>query len=123
MKYHITFKDNGYYIKFFGLVDNQTILEANYDIYGKLEFEQARFQILDLLDISDFVAKTEEAIIVGAMDKSATKWNSSMKVAVVTNHKSVIAYNNQYKECITRTNWECEVFDSLESAKHWINTN
>jgi len=120
MKFKIKWEDNGFYIKFFNKIDNQTILDANYGIYGKIEFEEARFQLLDFLDITDFVAKPDQAKIIGAMDKSASKWNSSMKVAVVTTNSAVIEFTNHYIESLKNTDWTCEVFDSIESAKHWI---
>ena len=118
-KYDVSWINGGFYIKFFDIIDKHALLEANYCIYGKPQFEEASFQLLDFLEITDFKVQMTEARIIGALDKSASKWNSSMKVAVVTKHPTVLEFTKYYKESLINTNWTCQTFDSIESAMDW----
>lgn len=120
MAYKIKWENKGIYIFFNGKVDFKEFIRANNDLYGRSDFDKAKYQLWDFSEITYANFDMKDVKLISAMDKSAMHWNDNMKVAVLTNNQSIIDFANQYKLDLINTKWVCELFEDINIARKWI---
>lgn len=123
MNYDIKWKDKGVYVIMFNEVNEQFIEYVNGLIIGNEKFEEIKYQVWDFTDVSTYYIDEEKGREIGALDKAASVWNREMKVAVVTENESLIAYTKEYINEIANTSWQCKLYSNIESAWSWVLEN
>ncbi len=120
MTFTINWDKNGVYVKFRGVVNAQDLIDANNYVISNANFESINFQIFDFLDIEEFKITSYDISIIGVMDKSQTDVKKDMKVAVVTQSDYVREITAEYDKIMSGSNWETNIFPSLEAAREWV---
>ncbi len=89
-------------------------------IYGDSRFDKMKYQICDFTDVLTFNLTIAEVEVISALDKRATNWNKSVKVACIATDdymkKLILAYTKGMQE----SNWSCMIFDNINDAKKMV---
>ncbi len=120
MNYNIKFDRLGVYVTLNDKINEQLIEYVNGLIIGNDKFEEIKYQIWDCLGVNYYDIDAKRGEEIGALDRAASIWNKKMKVAIVTENKSLIDYTKEYIETIAGTSWECQIFSKVESAQKWV---
>jgi hypothetical protein len=119
MAFDIKWIGNNAIVTMTGEVDFSEIDMANGMLYGDARFEHMNYQIFDLGNAEIIKLKAHDFELIGALDKNSSIWNGKMKVAVVFKDDGMIKLIEVYKNAMKDTEWEIEVFNTLEDAQKW----
>jgi len=122
MTFTIQWKKNGVFITFKGIVQSQTLIDANNYLLSNADFDSLDFQIFDFSDVEDFKATTYDMSIIGTMNNAQTIFNKKIKVAFITSDHYILEQINEYKSYMHKTDWEIQTFTNLKEAKKWADS-
>ena len=123
MAYKIIWEEKGFLAKFSGTLDDKEIMEINNSMYGDIRYESITYQIADYTDVTTYLITPSEAKVIGTLDRTSSVWSSKMmkNVVVTTDEKFIPTVNTYFKE-FEGTGWECRIFETLDKAYEWINS-
>ena len=119
MSYNITWQDSNVIISFEGNVNYQDINEADNIVYGDSRFDDMKYQIADFSKIEKFELTEEEVQVIAMLDKSSSRWNNKIKLAVVTLDLYLLERIKPYIETMQDTEWSIKIFENIFEAKKW----
>ena len=119
MSYNITWQDSNVIISFEGNVNYQDVNEADNIVYGDSRFDDMKYQIADFSKIEKFELTEEEVQIIAMLDKSSSRWNNKIKLAVVTLDLNLLERIKPYIETMQDTEWSIKIFENIFEAKKW----
>jgi hypothetical protein len=119
MAFDIKWLGNNVIITMTGEVDFNEIDMANGMLYGDARFEHMNYQLFDLGKVEKIKLNAKDFELIGALDKNSSTWNRKMKVAVVLKDEEMMKLIEVYKNVMKETEWEIEVFKTLEDAQKW----
>lgn len=122
MGYKINWEKRGVFVEFKDNSTGKDVINIDNILYSYDKFEKMKYQLWDFTDSKENVFSDEEMEIIGILDKSASIWNKSMLVAIVSNDRVFIESLEIYKKEISEIGWICEVFKDLKSARDWLNS-
>jgi len=122
MTFTIQWKKNGVFITFKGIVQSQTLIDANNYLLSNADFDSLDYQIFDFSDVEDFKATTYDMSIIGTMNNAQTIFNKKIKVAFITSDHYILEQINEYKSYMHKTDWEIQTFTNLKEAKKWADS-
>jgi|SRR6056297_2500788 len=122
MTFTIQWKKNGVFITFKGIVQSQTLIDANNYLLSNADFDSLDYQIFDFSDVEDFKATTYDMSIIGTMNNAQTIFNKKIKVAFITSDHYILEQINEYKSYMHKTDWEIQTFTNLKEAKKWVDS-
>ena len=122
MTFTIQWKKNGVFITFRGIVQSQTLIDANNYLLSNADFDSLDYQIFDFSDVEDFKATTYDMSIIGTMNNAQTIFNKKIKVAFITSDHYILEQINEYKSYMHKTDWEIQTFTNLKEAKKWADS-
>ena len=122
MTFTIQWKKNGVFITFKGIVQSQTLIDANNYLLSNADFDSLDYQIFDFSDVEDFKATTYDMSIIGTMNNAQTIFNKKIKVAFITSDHYILEQINEYKSYMHKTDWEIRSFTNLKEAKKWVDS-
>jgi hypothetical protein len=95
------------------------IITGSATTHGLASFDDFRYQILDMTNITeaDFTVKDIERL--AALDQAASKTNPHLKVAVATIHEEVAALSYLYQAETISSPWKTKVFPCFNEAMDW----
>ena len=120
MPYHIIWEEEGVTIKFTRSASAKEVMAIDDLIYAHPLFDRMKYQIFDFTGIDAFNFTSEEMIVIGSLDKSASRWNTQMKVAIISTSESFLKSLEYYEKKITGSPWITRVFDNMEEARRWV---
>ena len=122
MPYKIYFKNNGFFLKHTGLVTLSEINEVNGVIHGHKNFDEHKFQVIDLLNADLSNIDIEDADEPGTIDSIASKSNPYVKVAIIAVDEQTIKFCENYIGSAIQIGieWKFRVFSNTDSAFQWI---
>ena len=124
MSHSVSYRNHGFYLTMSGVISQQELEAANALIVGSLNFDDHTHQVINLLeaDLSDLDYTTAKK--TGAMNYSASRTRTDVKVALITNASSH-AFCEQYIVTAKHlgSSWEFELFDNLTAAIEWTRAN
>jgi len=88
-------------------------------IYGGLRFDKMNYQLTDYTNVESVNLNATEVKIISTLEKTASHWNKSVKIACVTKNDYIRNLFSVYSEELKETNWSCMVFDELDAARNW----
>jgi len=106
---------------FFGTLTPEDFHQANGLIYGDARFDNMIYQIADFTNVLSINLTLDKVKVISALEKSATRWNKSVKVAHVTTDPEIKNMVHAYEKEIQKTNWLCRLFENLDDATIWCN--
>ena len=119
MSYNITWQDSNVIISFEGNVNYQDVNEADNIVYGDSRFDDMKYQIADFSKIEKFELTEDEVQIIAMLDKSSSRWNNKIKLAVVTLDLYLLERIKPYIEALQDTEWSIKIFENIFEAKKW----
>lgn len=90
--------------------------QANDLFIGDSRFDKMNYQICDFTDVSSIDFNIKEVEIISVLDKSATHWNKTVKVAFITNDDYMKKIIQAYTKGMQETNWSFKIFDNIKDA-------
>jgi hypothetical protein len=126
LPYHNSWEKGGVRMCFSGEMSPADILNANLAFYEDYRSDEARYQILDCLDVTalsdDPKGYSSTMETLAAMDAGSSFSLGSVKVALVASRRDVVEMFERYAGITSdiETGWNTGIFDSLESARAWI---
>ena len=125
MAYHITWEKNGTVLNFRGKLSIQEINQANWTLHSDARIDHHKYSIWFLLE-ADLSSITKTDILnAAAMNRVASTYLHSMKVALIAQEIHAVEICNYYIESTKKddSTWEFGLFDSIESAIEWVGFN
>ena len=124
MAFKLIWEKDGILVKHSGIVTNEEVTLTNDLLLGDMRFATISYQIADYTDATDIQITPFDAKIRGALDKTSTYWNlSKMRNIVITIDENFIRIVKTYFKVFEGTNWECRIFETLELAYDWVNSD
>jgi len=117
---NIEFNDHGATIIFSGVITSQEIYEANTAMLTHPDFASLRYQLCIFQNVSDFQLSTNEIMLTAQRDIEASKINTDVKVAIVTDSTLVYGMGRMYEAFADESNWQTEIFWKIEDAHNWL---
>ena len=111
--------ENGLFRKFTGEISPEEILQSNFDIHKRPEFETIKYIINDFTEVTDLVINTNHTKIYASTDDIISDTKGNLKIAIVAKLDAHIALANNYKEEMKNKFFKCEIFQTLEEAQVW----
>ncbi len=120
MGYSIFWEKKGVFVDFQEIATGKEVIKIDDILYSHDNFEKMRYQLWNFTKSEEIIFSDEEMEIIGVLDKSASVWNKSMLVAIVTTDNNFRESIEIYKKEIAGIGWACELFNDLTSARTWI---
>ncbi|MDX1542794.1 MAG: hypothetical protein R3214_02530 [Christiangramia sp.] len=122
MPYKTNWEAHGIAWKFYGYVTAEEIEEANNEFYTDERSDDARYQLIDALEVTDVEWNDADIKEMAAQDKGASFLLPKLKVAYVSKNEKVIAVLEKYIEIskFLNSTWKFKGFKDLHSAKQWV---
>jgi hypothetical protein len=118
--YKITWEEHGVYCKFSGTVSGGELKQCNNDIYGDERFDKIKYQIFDMLDVTELAIKTIDVHIAAACDSAAAITNPNIKCALVATDEKAHALSEVYQRGILTSPWKGRSFTTIMEAYAWL---
>lgn len=119
MPYQTSWNGKEVYCKFSGTVSGNELIECNLELYGNIYFDDIRWQIFDLLDVTKLNVTTDEVMIVAACDRVASMINPHVKCALVSKDETAAVLSKTYQQKIFNSPWEGKSFQGVNEARAW----
>ena len=120
MKDEITWVTRGVLVTLSEQVNGAELFRLNEKVYGDSRFEDIRYQLWDLTNITEFNVSIEDIVKIAAHDRAAALSNSRMKVAIVTTEEMIQTIVNLYSAEMFESPWDSKIFDSMADAQQWL---
>ena len=116
MAYNLIWKKKGIIINFSGIVNSFEIVKVNSIIYGDPRFDSMEYQLCDFSNVQKGIGSEKDARMIGALDKSSSRWNRHIKVICVTKDTFAIEMIQAYASMLKDTGWEVIIVDDFDTA-------
>lgn len=102
-----------------GEVTFEEVMEAHNEMWKLPDFERLRFQVVDMLGVTNVLMETGYATAIGFMEQAAANFGSHMRVALVGTAPTVVEAFKAYVAAFDHANAEARMFDNLIDARNW----
>lgn len=125
MAYQIIWENRGVFVDCSGKLTIQDIHEANGELHGDKRFDDHRYQVWDFLESDLSSIKMDEMEEPAATDLVASSYAPNVKVAIVVSESYAVELTSHYRATSLEdnSNWECELFKTMNAARKWIDSN
>lgn len=120
MAYTLIWEENGVYCRFTGLLSAEEIIQCSNEISGDIRFDDIKYQLIDILDVTELAIKTIDVRVVAAYDRAAALTNPKVKCALVTIDKDANILFGVYQNEILKSPWEGLSFTTIKEARAWL---
>ena len=122
MNYSIDWGSDTVKVTYFGSISNYDIQRAHFALNGDERFYECKSMVLDISDCSMEKVSVDDLIEVIGTDLGASKFLSSLKVAMIAVEEENREKASRYIErCISLGYpWKFNLFDSIDSAQSWL---
>jgi len=119
MSFEIEWIKSNAVVRFYDQLTFQDFRQVNDLIYGDPRFDNMEYQIADFTDVSSIQLTNNQVKVLSTLEKGASRWNESVKVAHVTRDTYLQNLVHAYERDMQQTNWSCKLFDNLTDAQTW----
>ncbi len=123
MAYTTTWTDRGVIWKYSQQLTGSEAIESNMSIYGDPRFDELRYQILDLREVTENQFHDTEMRRLAYLNAAAARTNSRIRVALIANESTGLEIAQNYLEQMVQSPWEHRHFDTFETALAWGQDN
>lgn len=122
MPYKTKWQDNGIVWSFYGQVTAEEIETANYEFYTDERSDEAKYQIINALEVTTVEWNELKIKEMAAQDKGASFLLNRLKVAYVSNNRKVTSVLEKYIEIsrMLNSSWKFKGFNELKPAIKWV---
>ena len=121
MSYELSYAEHGFVVRFHGNVTIDELNIANGELQGHAQFDNHRFQIIDLLAADLATVTEEDAEFPAVTDSIASRTNWGVKVAFVVTDSYAVNIVNSYMTYARQLTpkWEFGIFATYDAALEW----
>ena len=119
MAYTTTWTDRGVTWKYSQELTGSEAIESNMSIYGDPRFDELRYQIMDLREVTEYQCHGTEMRRLAHLNAAAARTNSRIRVALVASQGAGLEIAQNYLEHTDKSPWEHRLFETLEAAVAW----
>ena len=119
MPYSLYWDGNNITMKFYGELKLRDLRDANGMIYADKRFDSMKYQIADFTEADTVRMSHCEVVLVSHLDKTATTWNPSVKVACISPDEKTDRLIEKYITIMEPTSWKCKLFHNFQEAEKW----
>ena len=123
MAYQLIWKGEKVEACFHGNVTNSELNAITSEFYGNKRFDNARYLLINFLDVTSFAASEFDLMAIGAMDSAASISNPKIKVAMVSDKEEVLKLLSSHNKGAKNCAWPIEMFSSKEEAEKWLESS
>lgn len=125
MPYTTEWLDHGIIWTYSDVLTGNELLESNLSIFGDERFDELRYQIVDLTQVTAVEATESHMRKIAHLDMAAALTNPRIKIAVVFPASPIAnEFHQQYlKYTDNKSPWETKAFANLAAAKAWAQEN
>ena len=120
MPYTNTWEPDGLYRKFIGEVSGDEILNSNFELHTDPNFSSIKYIINDFSEITGHSINFAHTKAYAITDRIVSNSKGKLKIALVVVHDELIALANNYSEHMKDAQFECDIFNSIKSARRWV---
>ena len=120
MAYQTKWSQSGITWKFSGTLTGDDIFRSSSEVYGDPRFDSMRFQLLDMIDVTDFDVSDDIMEEVTVMDLAASSTNPYLKIALIGSDKQIERLVSLYENTTGTAPWETAIFATFDDAWDWI---
>ena len=120
MTINIKWEGKGIYWKVSGIVTAEDIFEIDKEINADPRYDDVRYQVIDLLDVTELNVKVHEVTQIASFDKASQLSNPRIKIAFVSTDETTQSLASLYSAESLNSPWETQIFDTFEDALEWV---
>ncbi len=111
---------NGIYRKFYDTLTVEDVMQENLLVLGDPRSDDLRYLIADFTAVTDSSITTKDAGDISLFDKPAAFSIKQLKIAFVVSGEAQQALVRLYELNAVDSNWEFEIFETIEAAREWV---
>ena len=123
MSYTNTWEPEGLYRKFIGEISGDEILESNFELHSNANFQTIKYIINDFTEVTGHTIEETHTKAYATSDDIISNSKGKLKIALFVTHSPLIALANSYRDHMRGKMFECEIFQSIEDAREWVNND
>ncbi|ATX80707.1 hypothetical protein Ga0123461_2306 [Mariprofundus aestuarium] len=104
---------------FTGEVSGCEIFESNVEHHSDVRFKDIEYVINDFLGVSSHSVEVGHTEIYASTDEMISRTKHQLKIALVVPQGPLLDLANNYCSLMREQVFECDVFHTLEDARHW----
>lgn len=120
MPYQTIWRDRGVEWRYSGVLTGSELLASNEAIYGDPRFDDLRWQLVDLSDVTGFDVSERNMKFLAHFDAAAARTNPKIRVAVIAPHSGACEITDFYQQHSREISWETQQFTTREAAEAWL---
>ncbi len=113
----VSWENNELIWEFSGDISTEEFHEINSGPYGDPKWDNLKCLIADFKNVKSLDLPELEVQLIQAMDRAASMSNAHLKIATITNSKSIKKIAEFYG---SDSPWECGIFETVEQARSWL---
>ena len=118
MPYRNEWEPRGVLKRFTGHITADEILQSVVEIEADPRFDELRYVINDMLDVTGVDAHMSHADEIAAIDGAAARSNANIRVAIVATRADVLALSRRYAES-DLNRYPTRIFSTMAEARAW----
>jgi len=124
MKYTFTWETRGVYIRFFGEITIDDILEAKAEFHGNEGFEKQEYSVWDFSKSDPLTNKSDKFPLLIAYHLGASFTLPFHQLALVTQNNKIKSFCDRFITEIKEngSSWDICLFNSETEAMDWCNS-
>lgn len=121
MPYEVSWKDGGFYIRYFGKLTESDLAGAAEERYSHPRFKEIAFLIADCREVTDLDVRSVDVQEIARADRDASVANPTVRTAVVAQDARVKGLANVYRLSheVMGGAWQTSIFETLDEARDW----
>jgi len=120
MAFQTKWTQSGVIWKFSGTLTGDDIFRSSTEVYGDPRFDSMHFQLLDMIDVTDFDVSDDIIEEVSVMDLAASSTNPYLIIALIGSDKQIERLVSLYENTTGTAPWKTAIFETFEDARDWI---
>ena len=103
-----------------GVLTGHEVFEMNKELYSGELLKRQRYQLVDCLDVGEFLVTPGQARKLAEQDLAAAKMNPDMVIAVIADNDLGFGMSRMWESFVDRGTLRTRVFRDRESAEEWL---
>jgi hypothetical protein len=103
-----------------GKLSSNEVLASNNEVYSDPRFDTLKFEIVNLIPVTEMDLKPKDIKIVAALDRVASLSNPGIKVAFIVENDELLELVNLYRLNLKDCSWQTEIFSAIQDAADWL---
>jgi len=128
MSFTTNWEPEGVYRRFTEKVSGIEILKSNLQLHKNPKFLKMKYVINDFTGLTEHsILPTHIKVYVDTDDIISSSripfTTDKLKIGLVVHQEPFITMENSYRDQMIGKLFECEIFETLDDARNWVNTN